>query len=224
MYDYDKIAAIVGEDKINALREAGVEIADKPVKLTTNLLGRWAKDKNGVDVLITSNHPTPDGKVWVSVEFAESLDGTKDKEYSLSDLMFPEETTRPEDVPAGEAWLANIDDGKNSAQSVAAIKAKGNCWRTAPINGTSLWYDTEVTLVSPLVPARPIDTHREPETVTTEEEYAALPAGTIVAEPHGYPFLRRGIGAAGIWVDDDDTYTHLGMARTERQVLRRGWE
>lgn len=33
-HDYAKIASIVGEDKIDALREAGVEIAEKPTKPT----------------------------------------------------------------------------------------------------------------------------------------------------------------------------------------------
>ena len=215
-YDYRKIASIVGEDKIDALREAGVQIGEKPTKPTMGLFGRWAKHPGYGDVLITVDKPAGDGFVW----FAFREDGKRGQLTSKSHiarLTFPEETIRPEDVPVGEAWLVNIDDGDTRAYGVVALKTEddGN-WCTRELNDYCTWYDDEITLVSPLVPARPT----EPVTVTTEEEYAALPAGSIVSDTNMQPWMKTSTGGLtqGAYIR-----TVTDLAGTPRRVLRRGW-
>ena len=221
MHDYQKIAAIVGEDKIEALREAGVDIADKLTKPTTGLLGRWAKDEDGSPALISSDYVRNDGNVWITY-LTDRLDGGTDTTLCpLSSLKFPEDTTRPEDVAVGEAWLVNTDDGTYKAESVPAVKIGENDWSSGGMELMKWWGDDELTLITPLVPARPVDSDREsaPETVTTEEEYAALPEGSIVAEDHLFPYWKEEQG----WGVKGGRLSNHGMSGTTRQVLRKGW-
>lgn len=221
MHDYNKIAAIVGADKIDALRDAGVNIADKPTKPTTNLMGRWAKHPDFGDVVIVNN-VTINSYVMVVCRDILNAAGTSRKHIKLSDLMFPEETTRPEDVPVGEAWLVNADDGYESAEGVTAFKINDTSWVTGDSNGImeTVWENDEVELIAPLIPARPLDTDRgeSPETVTTEDEYTMLPEGSIVAFTGGNPWLKD---SDGKWEDGPSSVA--GIAYVPRQVLRRGW-
>ena len=239
MHDYDKIAAIVGEDKINALREAGVEITDKPSKPTTDLLGRWAKTPDGKDVLIISESVKDNGRVWVAFHTDDEEDGAATIDYCLSSLTFPEETTRPEDVPVGEAWLVNIGE-----RTISAVKTLANNWYSGELRFVSNEY---VTLIAPLVPARPVENkpkksywsmqaeadkivrecwsgiekrfdEEAPETVTTEEEYKALPDGSIVAAQSGAPYCRE----RSTWFCADMPFSHRYMAGVTRTVLRKG--
>lgn len=237
-HDYKTIAAIVGADKIDALRDAGVPIADKPTKPTTDLFGRWAIHPVYGGVLITSQHPDEDG--WVMVSFLDvQFSGKTDRAVvGLDDLTFPEETTRPEDVPVGEAWLVNADDRYQSAEGVTAFKINNTSWVTGDNNGIieTEWENHELELITPLIPARPHDIDRErayweqqtqidgyerdakPETVTTEEEYAALPEGSIVAFTGGNPWFKDSDGKWG-----DGPSSVASIACIPRQVLRRGW-
>lgn len=219
-YDYGKIASIVGEDKIDALREAGVQIGEKPVKPTTGLFGRWAKHKSSVDVLIVTDRPEViDDDLRVRV-FPGRENGESGSFWVLlSDLAFPEETTRPEDVPVGEAWLVNVDDEEASAEGVVALKRTKTYWNTEIVSGnagsTGDWLNGEVTLIAPLAPVRPT----EPETVTTEEEYMALPAGSIVAGKDDHPFTKH----TGVWIGPAAGRSSSEMAGKTRRVLRWGW-
>ncbi|OFT88998.1 hypothetical protein [Corynebacterium sp. HMSC28B08] len=216
-YDYRKIAAIVGEDKIDALRKAGVQIGEKPKKPTTGLLGRWAKHEHYGDVLVIGDKLDECGCALIAFPDPDYPNSVLTPLVILSDLTFPEETTRPEDVPVGEAWLVNVDDGADRECGVVALKFDddGN-WYTREVNGCTTWYDSEVTLIAPLVSARPAD----PETVTTEKEYAALPAGSIVAGSSSDPFLKN----AGIWIGPAATrMSNSEMARKTRRILRWGW-
>lgn len=217
-HDYKTIASIVGEDKIDALRKAGVEIAEKPTKPTMGLFGRWAKHPGYGDVLITVDKPAGDGFVW----FAFREDGKRGQLTSKSHiarLTFPEETTRPEDVPVGEAWLVNVDDEEASAEGVVALKRTKTYWNTEIVSGnagsTGDWLNGEVTLIAPLAPVRPT----EPETVTTEEEYMALPAGSIVAGKDDHPFTKH----TGVWIGPAAGRSSSEMAGKTSRVLRWGW-
>lgn len=221
MHDYKTIASIVGADKIDALRDAGVDIADKPTKPTTDFLGRWAKHPAYGDVVIVDN-VTINSYVMVMCRDILNAAGTSRKHVKLSDLMFPEETTRPEDVPVGEAWLVNADDRYQSAEGVTAFKINDTSWVTGDNNGIieTEWENGELELITPLILARPQDADRgkSPETVTTEEEYAALPEGSIVAFTGGNPWLKD---SDGKWEDGPSSVTSI--AYIPRQVLRRGW-
>lgn len=224
MHDYQKIAAIVGEDKIEALREAGVEIADKPTKPTTGLLGRWAKDIDDENVLILSDEVNEEGEVSIAYPGAR-IGGIADIAMRLiTDLTFPEETTRPEDVPVGEAWLVNAEgEVGGSAERAKALKVSVDCWALKPVEKSTVWEfeNSEVTLIAPLVPARPVGSDREhmPETVTTEEEYAALPVGSIVAKQNGSAYLKGG----DTWLYGDTPLNYRVMNGVTRAVLRKGW-
>lgn len=78
------------------------------------------------------------------------------------------------------------------------------------------WSDNEVTLITPLIPARP---HDNPETVTTQEEYAQLPEGSVVAKPGEEPWVHL----PHVWAQEGVATNDMGLAGTARQVLRRGW-
>ncbi len=220
-HDYKTIAAIVGADKIDALRDAGVDIADKTTKPTTNLMGRWAKHPAFGDVMILSQCPDELNMVPIANLSNTLPGGVGDNYVDLWDLTFPEETTRPEDVPVGEAWLVTLDDGEYSAERINAVKLDGNKWVIGSReNIAKIWKNREVTLIAPLIPARPQDVDRgeSPETVTTEDEYAALPEGSIVAFTGGNPWLKD---SDGKWEDGPSSVA--GIAYVPRQVLRRGW-
>lgn len=244
MHDYNKIASIVGEDKVQALRDAGVDIGDKPTQPTSDLLGRWAKDKDGNDVLIISDEPGKDGSVLVERRDPTMHGGYYPYTVHIESLTFPEQATRPEDVPVGEAWLVNVNDEIDSAERVMAVKAGEDLWVSGGVRKTFLnyWYTPEVTLLTPLVPARPQDQGQPsditppeqttcPEDVTvgekrfvaTQEEYEALPVGSIVARDGGDPYVKV---ARSKWKSiNNSTRTNVEMrgVRQVRQVLRRGW-
>lgn len=185
---------------------------------TSGLLGRWATHPEYGDVLIAEDRATDKGTIHVVYLRDDMKCGARGYFVFLDDLEFPEQTTRPQDVPIGEAWLVNADDGDASTTNTPAVKKFNGMWGTSgdKTGGVCTWYDDEVTLITPLIPARPHDT---PETVTTEEEYEALPQGSIVAEPGKNPWTRK----PHVWVQAGATVDDVVLAGTTRQVLRRGW-
>ncbi|MGJ4139091.1 hypothetical protein [Corynebacterium evansiae] len=78
------------------------------------------------------------------------------------------------------------------------------------------WENHEITLITPLIPARPHDT---PETVTTEEEYAQLPEGSVVAKPGEEPWVHL----PHVWAQEGAATNDLVLAGNARHVLRYGW-
>lgn len=62
--------------------------------------------------------------------------------------------------------------------------------------------------------------------VETEEQYAALPEGSIVASSSANPYVRGGRSDGDYWfgIGCDDKFSNLYMARTSRTILRVGWE
>ena len=123
---------------------------------TTGLLGRWAKHEEYGDVVCTWDRPNPEGNIhvrWVDESFPLA---TGRYYVPLSDLTFPEQATKPEDVPVGEAWLVDVEDSEESHKSIVALKYACDDWRTSDgVTNCSFWEDTEVTLISPLTPERP---------------------------------------------------------------------
>lgn len=59
-------------------------------------------------------------------------------------------------------------------------------------------------------------------TVTTEEEYDALPEGSVVAKPEDFVLQK---GTFGTWCEtfDDKRFTSAEISGTTRTVLRYGW-
>ena len=81
---------------------------------------------------------------------------------------------------------------------------------------TGDWLNGEVTLIAPLVPVRPT----EPETVAMEKEYAALPAGSVVAATGMQPWTKSPMGR---FVQGGYIRTITELAGAPRQILRWGW-
>lgn len=80
-----------------------------------------------------------------------ALDGDDTAQQEARALLpTPEQTTAPEDVPPGEAWLVDLN-GKR----LHAIKDQDEEWYVP--EDSRYWHmSSAVTLISPLVPARPI--------------------------------------------------------------------
>lgn len=197
-------------EKITVLK---MEIeADRP---TTGLLGRWATNRDGKQVLITADSPVGG---WIETAHATADGTTCEKAEQFDTLTFPDQTTRPQDVPVGEAWLIDADAGDASTTNAPAVKESTGLWITGENNegGVRAWSDNEVTLITPLIPARPQET---PETVTTEDEYEALPEGSVVAKPSGSLWIR----GANTWVYGSDSTDSATLSGVTRHVLRRGW-
>ena len=62
-------------------------------------------------------------------------------------------------------------------------------------------------------------------TVETEEQYAALPEGSIVASSSTNPYVRGSRSDGDYWlgIGCDDKFSNLYMARISRTILRVGW-
>lgn len=162
MHDYRQVAAVVGEDKVAALRKIGVDIGDKPAKPTTGLLGRWVKSLDGKDMVICNDKPDKSGLLVTAWVDPRNVRGTGSFVKNIAELTFPEETTRAQDIPTGEAWLVNLNAGNQYAERVKALKIKNDGWvtavRTKP--DSPAWSDDEVTLIAPLIPAGIVDNDR----------------------------------------------------------------
>ncbi|MGJ4124221.1 hypothetical protein ACN4DT_03210 [Corynebacterium macclintockiae] len=211
------------EQRLEELKRRAKELAERIGKLedqlnnaqpTTGLLGRWAINRHGKQVLITADRPVGG---WIETAYVSPDGATSEKVEEFARLTFPDQTTRPEDVPVGEAWLVDADAGDASTTNTPAVKESTGLWITGENNegGVRAWSDNEVTLITPLIPARPQDT---PETVTTEDEYAALPEGSVVAKPGFQPWTQRGY----TWIYRDHSRSTAEMAGTTRHVLRWG--
>lgn len=210
--------------RLEQLQQQAKELAEQIEQLedqlnntppTTGLLGRWATNRHGKQVLITTDRPV-DG--WIETTYVSPDGTTSEKAEQFDSLTFPEQTTRPRDVPVGEAWLVDADEGDASTTNTPAVKETPGLWITGENNegGVRAWSDNEVTLITPLIPARPQDT---PETVTTEEEYEQLPSGSIVAKPEGKPWTRL----KHVWAEGNDIMDSFELAGITRHILRRGW-
>lgn len=177
----------------------------------TGLLGRWAKHPDHGNVLITSEKPYLDSSVYVAYLNEVYPYGTGILNVPLEELTFSEQTTNPEDVPPGEAWLAEVN-----GKQLHTIKFIDGDWLAT--GKRPAWRSSsDITLISPLVPARPTDS--TDEWVETEEEYAALPEGSIVATDRDTPWIyERGT----FWQATAES-TPGRLAGTRRRVLRKGW-
>ncbi|MGJ4101094.1 hypothetical protein ACN4C7_03500 [Corynebacterium macclintockiae] len=207
------------EQRLEELKRRAKELAERIGKLedqlnnaqpTTGLLGRWAINRHGKQVLITADRPV-DG--WIETTYVNPDGTTREKAEQFDSLTFPEQTTRPQDVPAGEAWLIDADDGDYSTTNTPALKIDEGLWTS---RGLSEWTDDEVELITPLIPALPQDM---PEAVTTEEEYGALPEGSVVAKPGEDPWTHKPY----VWEQRGAITDDMMLSGTTRQVLRHGW-
>lgn len=214
------------QQRLEELRQRAKALAEQIDRLedqlnnaepTTGLLGRWAKHPQYGDVLITIDRPLDSRGISIVCLSDNMEGGAAYRLVNIDDLDFPDQTTRPEDVPAGEAWLVDAHNGNDHQPNTPALKINPCLWVT-PARETAdenEWHNWEITLIAPLIPARPQDT---PETATTEEEYEQLPEGSIVAVPGSMPWTRRKYA----WICRDSSLTTAALAGTTRHILRRG--
>ena len=134
---------------------------------------------------------------------AETLECAVQKDAESSDL--PD----PDDVPAGEAWIVNID----GEEIVPGFKANGAGWICYRLfSGTTKAIgDDRITLVSSLVPA--------PRTIATREELDALPRRTVIRDADGATCERASIGAG--WYTTETTSDQTAFITFPATVL---WE
>ena len=212
------------QQRLEELRQQAKELTEQIEQLeeqinntqpTSGLLGRWAKHPEYGDVLITKDRPSGD---WIDVIHVTANGTTCEMVERFDYLTFPEQTACPEDVPVGEAWLVDVNDGNRSAERVTALKNGSDYWNTGDniVDGAYWWNDDAVTPIAPLIPARPQDT---PETVTTEDEYEALPEGSIVAKPGEDPWTKKPY----VWEQVGYTADDVVLSGTTRHILRKGW-
>lgn len=202
------------------LRAALEAMLPKPT-YPEHMLGLWAQHPEYGRVLVIDDRPDEDGEVTVSLQMEERTNEVSWGSVPVSELTFPHHVTRPEDVPEGEAWIVNVEGGVKSYTRIVALKDERNYWRTAGAKtpGYRFWDDSEVTLITPLVPARPAPAV---EWVETEEEYEALPPGSIVADDMDFPLIKRD---TELWYESGGTrsYSNFDMSYSRRRVYRRGW-
>lgn len=143
---------------------------------TTGLLGRWAKHPEYGDVMCAWDKPGSMGVIPVRWMAENEIDGLCGTTVPLDSLTFPHQATRPADVPAGEAWLVDVDDllGE-SYKSIVALKDEHDAWWSrGELMTDFFWRDEEVTLICPLTPERPGKDDLQAKYDVLEQKYAEL--------------------------------------------------
>ncbi|AWB84809.1 hypothetical protein [Corynebacterium liangguodongii] len=187
----EKLAEILAENNDESLRAALEAYAKKPYP--EHLLGVWAKHPEYGDVMCQWDRPSVDGDMRVSWRDDRTNIGTKVAFIYVSDLTFPHQATKPEDVPAGEAWLVNVNDGHDSGECVVALKYEEDSWCTGDgvVDGEDWWEDRDVTLIAPLTPCpAPAQEPEHPRTLSSAEDYETAPVGTIVVGGPSKPWCK----------------------------------
>lgn len=150
------------KDLTGQIEQLKAEEAREAKQPRDNLLGRWARHEEYGHVLIASQHANKHGGLFVAYPDDGFPDGADGRYADQRDLTFPEQTTRPQDVPVGEAWLVDAHNTNDHQHNTPALKIGAALWVT-PIRGTadeSEWHNHEITLITPLIPARPQDKQR----------------------------------------------------------------
>ena len=122
---------------------------------TTGLLGRWAKHPEHGDVLCMWDKPSRFGKMRVAHVSEGKTSGAEHWYAEFDSLTFPHQTTRPEDVQPGEAWLMNIHLGDVFHQNQVALKYIEDGWISFTGGTLRYWLEEDITLVAPLTPEHP---------------------------------------------------------------------
>lgn len=174
--------------------------------LPEHMLGLWATHPEYGRVLVAFDRPDEDGYVIVAVRTAENPTGAARKVVPVSNLTFPEQVTKGE-LPTetefntllwGTGGLTIHD--KEDGQEVGIGR-------------------DEVAQLAYAMLAYAGEPHPAPEYVETEEEYEALPTGSIAADPGKPPLLKNN----NMWEQIGGLYFNSELAGERRRVLRRGW-
>lgn len=93
------IHALLKKDN-DDLRAALEAMLPKPTH-PEHMLGLWAKHPEYGDVVCAWDKPSPQGSVLTARRDVDDFCGASVSYLHVSELTFPEQTTRPEDVPVG---------------------------------------------------------------------------------------------------------------------------
>ena len=126
------------------------------------------------------------------------------------------------DEPEGPVWDKKGDKWERTGDVVYAHGREWAEWQHVESARTGMW--AAPLMRGPVTSTPPW----EPEaggTVETEEQYAALPEGSIVSSSSTNPYVRGSRSDRGYWfgIGCDDKFSHLYMARISRTILRVGW-
>lgn len=147
------------QQRLEELRQQAKDLAEQIEQLreqlnntrpTTGLLGRWATHPELGDVLVVVDRQIDRGLIHVRYPSDTTGDGAQDGYVNLDSLTFPEQTTRTQDVPVGEAWLVDAHNGNDHQPNTPALKINPNLWVT-PARETAdenEWHNWEITLIA----------------------------------------------------------------------------
>lgn len=171
---HELIAPVIKGMSKSEIRELVLDpIVNYSPQPTTGLLGRWAKHPEYGDVLFIMDKTIEAGEIVVA--YTQNDGDTQTAIVRLADLTFPHQATRPEDVPAGEAWrVRHCEDGEFNA-----VKTSGPFpWRffNPEIEEHDGFQNRSITLVAPLTPERTgkSDSDLQTRYDELEQKYAEL--------------------------------------------------
>lgn len=216
--DKKELAAWLKENPQATAKEIQKHFLEKD-KPTSELLGMWAKHEECGDVVITSHVPYNNGDVHASWINPSGPRVCCFGRLKLSDLEFPHLYTQPKEIPDGEAWVVGYRKENRHIGRCNGIKFGGDSWFICDGNHHDTLLDDDITLIQPLTPERPVSA---PRTVTTEEEYAALPEGSVVLRAGHRPLVKIHMDS---WLETSPTprVSDQEISGTPREVLREGW-
>lgn len=149
------------------------DLLPAPPQPTTGLLGRWAKHPEHGDVMCIWGKPDSSGHISVHWAKKGGFNDVEGRLVLLSELTFPEQTTRPEDVPAGEAWLVRHVDGTE----FNAVKTNDPfpwLFFNTELNEHDSHRNRNITLIAPLTPERPGEDDLLWKYASIQQDYAHL--------------------------------------------------
>ena len=184
---------------------------------TTGLLGRWAKHDDYGDVLCMWDKPSRFGKMRVAHVSEGKTSGAEHWYAEFDSLTFPEQTTRPEDVPAGEAWrVLHCEDGEFNA-----VKTSGRFpWRffNPEIEEHDGFQNHSVTLICPLTPERPGESDLQARYDALEQKYTELERKHFELGVE-LSIEQQANGSSNDWGDEQTTTPRIVATEAEYAAL-----
>lgn len=160
-----------------------------PPQPTGGLLGRWAKHDDYGDVVCMWDKPSRFGKMRVAHVSEGKTSGAEHWYAEFDSLTFPHQATKPEDVPAGEAWrVRHCGYGEFNA-----VKTSGPfpwLFFNPEFEEHDGFRNNSVTLISPLTPERPGKGDEQPAW-RIEHDWRNLRGDEYIIDKNGDPVVTE---------------------------------